>query len=415
MATETTFFSYSRTDSAFVLKLAKDLRDAGAELWLDQLDIKAGSHWDSSVEAALKTAPRLIVILSPASVSSDNVMDEVSYALETGKTVIPVLLKECTMPFRLRRLQHIDFTGDYQMGLNQLLEAVGQAKSKNLKRDSAAEKQEPLKTNALDEKSVAEVDALAAFKKIKESEKDKAVEPSGEIKNFNNKTVKKGNSKKYMLIGGSVIIIALAIWGIINLGSGNKSDDLKAWNNALQQNDSSAYALYQQNFPTGAYVLQAKEKMDSISKLTTTSLTRPIQDPIIKENNKDKNTNGNEPSQQVGNTDTSPERPQIKKDPFYAIIVAPFKTEGEAKAKTIMLKNSGIAADYLWIPDYASLSGAKFYTVYIGPFSTQYECEVATEEYRKKHPDAYGLLVSQDKKRVQINGIGKVKVTDIEF
>lgn len=56
MSTKTTFFSYSRTDSEFVLKLAKDLRDAGAELWLDQLDIKAGEHWDTSIEADLNSA-----------------------------------------------------------------------------------------------------------------------------------------------------------------------------------------------------------------------------------------------------------------------------------------------------------------------------------------------------------------------
>lgn len=39
MASETTFFSYSRTDSAFVLKLAKDLRDGGPAIWLDQLQV----------------------------------------------------------------------------------------------------------------------------------------------------------------------------------------------------------------------------------------------------------------------------------------------------------------------------------------------------------------------------------------
>ncbi|MEP7111215.1 MAG: toll/interleukin-1 receptor domain-containing protein, partial [Ferruginibacter sp.] len=75
---ETTFFSYARSDLDFVLKLAKKLREAGAELWMDTLDIKAGKRWDESVEAALNNASRLVVILSPASVSSHNVMDEVN-------------------------------------------------------------------------------------------------------------------------------------------------------------------------------------------------------------------------------------------------------------------------------------------------------------------------------------------------
>jgi hypothetical protein len=70
------FFSYSRKDSEFVLRLAKDLRHAGAVVWLDQLDIKPGEHWDGAVEKALATCDRMLVILSPDSVNSTNVMDD---------------------------------------------------------------------------------------------------------------------------------------------------------------------------------------------------------------------------------------------------------------------------------------------------------------------------------------------------
>lgn len=125
MTDETSFFSYSRSDSDFVLKLAKDLRDAGAQLWIDQLDIKGGSPWDSSVEAALESSKRMIVVLSSASVASKNVLDEISFALEYDKHVIPILISECTPPFRLRRLHRIDFTRDYQTGVKQLLELLG--------------------------------------------------------------------------------------------------------------------------------------------------------------------------------------------------------------------------------------------------------------------------------------------------
>ena len=53
MSTQKIFFSYSRADSPFALTLAKDLREAGADIWIDQLDIPAGSHWDAAVEKAL--------------------------------------------------------------------------------------------------------------------------------------------------------------------------------------------------------------------------------------------------------------------------------------------------------------------------------------------------------------------------
>ena len=118
------FFSYSRHDSEFVLKLAKDLRAAGADLWLDQLDIRAGQHWDTVIADALGRSTLLLVVLSPDSVASNNVMDEVSFALDKQKTVIPVLHKPCEVPFRLRRMQYADFTLAYEKGLAALLRAL---------------------------------------------------------------------------------------------------------------------------------------------------------------------------------------------------------------------------------------------------------------------------------------------------
>jgi formylglycine-generating enzyme required for sulfatase activity len=119
------FFSYARKDSEFVLKLAQDLRAVGVNLWLDQLDILGGREWDREVEEALKTSRGMIAILSPESVTSNNVMNEVSYALEEGRLVVPILLHPCDKPFRLRRLQHIDFTAGYDTGFSQLLRALG--------------------------------------------------------------------------------------------------------------------------------------------------------------------------------------------------------------------------------------------------------------------------------------------------
>jgi hypothetical protein len=118
------FFSYARTDRDFVLKLAQELRAVGVDLWLDQLDILGGQRWDRAVEEALATCQGMIAVLSPASLASNNVIDEVSYALEEGKWVVPVLFQSCTIPFRLRRIQYIDFTGSYDTGFSQLLRAL---------------------------------------------------------------------------------------------------------------------------------------------------------------------------------------------------------------------------------------------------------------------------------------------------
>jgi len=121
----TAFFSYSRDDSEFALRLAKDLKAAGADVWLDQLDLVPGQRWARTLQEALQSSPRILVVLSPASVDSTNVEDEVNFALDEQKTVIPVFYKDCKIPFRLRPLQYVDFRKDYAHGLKVMLKTLG--------------------------------------------------------------------------------------------------------------------------------------------------------------------------------------------------------------------------------------------------------------------------------------------------
>ncbi len=115
-----TFISYARADSARTLRLAQELRKAEISVWIDQLDIPPGARWDREIEAALKSHPGFIVCLSPAAVDSENVLDEVAYALDHRKTVVPILISSCDVPLRLRRLQTIDLTTNEAAGLERL-------------------------------------------------------------------------------------------------------------------------------------------------------------------------------------------------------------------------------------------------------------------------------------------------------
>jgi hypothetical protein len=90
--------SYARQDAAFALRVAADLKAKGANVWLDQLDIRPGRQWDREVEVALTACSEMLVVLSPAAVESNNVMDEVAFALEKRKVVIPILHRDCPFP-----------------------------------------------------------------------------------------------------------------------------------------------------------------------------------------------------------------------------------------------------------------------------------------------------------------------------
>ena len=51
-----------------------------------------------------------MIIMTPGSISSENVRDEIGYAIDKGKRFLPVMLETCNVPLRLRRFQYVDFT-----------------------------------------------------------------------------------------------------------------------------------------------------------------------------------------------------------------------------------------------------------------------------------------------------------------
>lgn len=267
MITEKIFFSYSRSDSAFALKLAKDLRDAGADVWLDQLDIPPGSHWDKEIEKALNNANCLLAILSPKSMDSDNAMDEISYALEEKKRVIPVLLSITETPFRLRRLQRIDFTGSYDIGFKELLNTLHFTKDGSSNPPKSGLGKTGIVTSTT-EQSTSEKqgkDVLdASPKNTIEDHKEETGIPTPEQK-------KPRTNKRFLLIG-SVLVIALVSWCLwqINKKTGPLIPDRKdqeAWAAALKKNDVISLKSYLDAYPGGQYVLMAQRKIDSLMKV----------------------------------------------------------------------------------------------------------------------------------------------------
>jgi hypothetical protein len=118
------FFSYSRHDSDLVNKLASDLKQRNINVWLDQLDIPPGAKWDSTIEHALDEASGIILVLSGNSVASDNVMDEVAYAIENKKHIIPLLIDDCKVPFRVARIQQINFKDDHHKGIEAIIGTI---------------------------------------------------------------------------------------------------------------------------------------------------------------------------------------------------------------------------------------------------------------------------------------------------
>lgn len=119
LASDSYFLSYSRSDEAFALRFARDLRSHGVVMWVDQLDIRPSERWDRAIERAVRDCRGLLVILSPRSVASENVADEISFAINTGKPVLPVMIEKCALPLRITRMHLVDATAGYERALKQ--------------------------------------------------------------------------------------------------------------------------------------------------------------------------------------------------------------------------------------------------------------------------------------------------------
>lgn len=133
------FLSYSQHDKELAEWLAARLKEANHEVWFDKWSLRAGDNLLTKIESGLKGADALIVIVSKASLRSKWVMKEYS-ALALGDIsgrelkIIPVLIDGSSIPDYLVRYLYVDLTQDREMGLNQILDALGTPKEKKKSR-----------------------------------------------------------------------------------------------------------------------------------------------------------------------------------------------------------------------------------------------------------------------------------------
>ena len=125
MAAESIFVSYSSEDRPFAVGLTKALQKSGANVWIDQLAIGLGENWDNAIEEALEKSETFMLILSPTSVESQNVQDEVSIAINTDKKFVPILIKECDLPMRWQRKQYADLINNPEKAIGDILKFLG--------------------------------------------------------------------------------------------------------------------------------------------------------------------------------------------------------------------------------------------------------------------------------------------------
>jgi hypothetical protein len=120
----TCFLSYSRKDQEFADRLQAALRQNGIECWRDTSSISGGAVWDTEIEKAIKKCSCVLLLASRSAFASENVSDEISYARNNKKLIVPILIEQVDLPFRIHRAQAIDFQDDFDGSVQKLLSAI---------------------------------------------------------------------------------------------------------------------------------------------------------------------------------------------------------------------------------------------------------------------------------------------------
>jgi len=104
-------------DGARAKQLLAAIEAGGRKCWISSRDIKAGADWNGAILAAVEQCSVLVLLVSPASISSTFVKAEVQHAFEHGKRIIPVRLVPNAEParidLRLKTVQHLHASADF--------------------------------------------------------------------------------------------------------------------------------------------------------------------------------------------------------------------------------------------------------------------------------------------------------------
>ncbi len=118
------FISYSSKDREKAEQLTELLASAGLSVWIDKHGIGAATSWSGEITRAISDCSALVVLLSPSSVESKNVVREVSLAFEKNKKILPLDLEPVALTddlaYHLAGLQRTPMTN-----IDSIIRALG--------------------------------------------------------------------------------------------------------------------------------------------------------------------------------------------------------------------------------------------------------------------------------------------------
>jgi len=128
------FLSHSHADKEIARRIARDLRNDGVTVWIDEVELDIGDSLFQEIGTAITTVDFLGVLISSNSVKSNWVSREIEIALndeivDGNVKVLPFLVDDCEIPTFLRGKLYADFRDPkmYDVELSKILKCMGVA------------------------------------------------------------------------------------------------------------------------------------------------------------------------------------------------------------------------------------------------------------------------------------------------
>ena len=95
------FVSYAHADKVIVFEAIRQLHSKGANIWYDE-GIQAAGEWIEEIAHAIKDSVLFLVFISPQSIDSRYVRQEIGYASSLNKEILTVFVEDTSLPAGLR-------------------------------------------------------------------------------------------------------------------------------------------------------------------------------------------------------------------------------------------------------------------------------------------------------------------------
>lgn len=107
MSIKQIFISHSASDREWARALVNEMRELGANVWFDEINIGPGDSISDSLEKALRESEVVVLPVTRESLSNSNFFFELGAAMSMNKKVIPIVSEDVDysrLPVSLSRI-----------------------------------------------------------------------------------------------------------------------------------------------------------------------------------------------------------------------------------------------------------------------------------------------------------------------